>query len=58
MAIANEFSMGKVNCDSNTLFLGMMEHCSAKKVMKISLFSLKSTIYLLSLNIGAIRGIF
>ena len=33
----NEFSVGKVNCDGNTLLLRMREHCLAKKV-KISLF--------------------
>ena len=42
--LANEFSVSKVNSDDYPLFLGMMEHCSAKKVLKISLFSLKSTI--------------
>ena len=42
--LANEFSVSKVNCDDYPLFLGMMEHCSVKKVLKISLFSLKSTI--------------
>ena len=54
----NKFSVSKVNCDGNTLLLGMSEHCSAKKMLKILLFSLKSTIYLLLWNIGRIHGIY
>ena len=54
----NEFSVSKGNCDSNTLLLGMREHCSAKKVLRISLFSLKPTIYVLLWNIGGVHGIF
>ena len=56
--LVNEFFVGKINCDSHTLLLGMMEDCSAKKVLMISLFSLKSTIYLFLWNIGRIHGIF
>ena len=56
--LANEFSVTKVDCDGNTLLLGMMEHCSAKKVLKISLFFFKSTMYLLLWNIGGMHGIF
>ena len=47
MTLDNEFSVSKVNCDSNTLLLGMREHCSAKKVLKIPLFSLKLTIFIM-----------
>ena len=40
-----EFSASKVNCDVNTLKLVMGEHSSVKKELKISLFSLNSTMY-------------
>ena len=46
--LADETSVSKAKCVGNTLLLGMGEHCSAKKELNISLFSLKSTIYLLS----------
>ena len=41
--LANEFSVNKVNYYGNTLLLGMTKYCLAKNVLKISLFSLKST---------------
>ena len=46
--LANEFSVSKVNCDGNAFLLGMMKHCSAKRELKILLFSLKSKIFFLS----------
>ena len=46
MDLDNGFSVSKVNYGGITPLLGMKEHCSAKKVLNISLFSLKSTIYL------------
>ena len=58
MQLDNEFSVSKVNCDGNTLLLSMGGHCSAKTVLKISISSLKSTIYLLLWNIGGIHAIF
>ena len=45
--LAYEFTFGKVNYDDKTLLLGMWKHCSTKKELKVSLFFLKSTMYLL-----------
>ena len=42
----NEFSVSKGNCDDYA-FVRYEEQCSAKKELKISLFSLKSTMNLL-----------
>ena len=53
--LAHESSVSKVNCGGDTLLLDMTEHCSPKKVLRISLFSLKSTVYFLLWNIGGIH---
>ena len=54
----SDFFVIKGKSDGNALPLSINEHCFAKKELKISLFSLKSVINLLSWKSGEIQGIF
>ena len=54
----SDFSVIKGKSDGNVLPLSINEHCFAKKELRISLFSLKSVINLLSWKSGSIQGIF
>ena len=53
----SDFSVIKGKSDGNVLPLSINEHCFAKE-LKISLFSLKSVIMLLSGKVGGIQEIF
>ena len=53
-----DFSVIKVKSHSNVLPLLINEHCFTKKEFKISLFSMKSVINLLSWKSGGIQWIF
>ena len=57
-ALLRRFSVRNRNFSGTSLLFFGSEHCSAKSVLKSSVFSLKSITNLLIWNTGGIHGIF
>ena len=56
--LESDFYVIKGKSGSNALWFAVNEHCFEKKELKVSLFSFKSVIKLLSWKSGGIQGIF